>query len=135
MTNDYTKFSKHNNFYRNNKYNRSNTLYENTKEPEEIVTEESDNLEVEKLTEKEINQLTDNDIINIENPEKSIEGIVFNCTKLNVRQLDSKESRIVDVIDANSKVLINVNKSTNEYYNVITSSGIEGYCLKQYIQI
>ena len=61
------------------------------------------------------------------------EGVVANCGKLNVRANPSTNAAVVCVLNANAKVGINVKKSNKEWFYVLTEDGIEGYCMKQYI--
>lgn len=71
-----------------------------------------------------------------ENPvleEKTLIGIVSNCTKLNVREKPTKASEVKCVLNEGTEVIIDIEKSTNTWYYVTTSSGIEGYCMKEFI--
>lgn len=61
-------------------------------------------------------------------------GIVVDCEKLNVRKA-AKNSDIVTVIDKGSKVTIDDDKSTDEWYRVKTEKNIWGFCMKKYIKI
>ena len=61
-------------------------------------------------------------------------AVVTNCTKLNVRKEPSKEAEVLCVIKESEKVtLSNEEASYEDFYKVITSTGVEGYCMKQYI--
>lgn len=63
-------------------------------------------------------------------------GVVSGCNKLNVREKANKDSKSLCVIDKNTEVEIDLNASTTEeFYKVCTSSGIKGYCMKQYITV
>lgn len=61
-------------------------------------------------------------------------GVVFNCQKLNVRKKASPASEVLGVIDADSEVIIDLDKSTKSFYKVTTESGIEGFCMTKYIK-
>lgn len=65
--------------------------------------------------------------------EKTIIGIVSNCTKLNVRENPTKAGEVKCILNAGIEVIIDIDKSTNTWYYVITPSGIEGYCMKEFI--
>ena len=65
--------------------------------------------------------------------EKTIIGIVSNCSKLNVREKPTKASEVKCVLNEGTEVIIDIEKSTNTWYYVITPSGIEGYCMNQFI--
>ena len=66
--------------------------------------------------------------------EKEETGVVFNCQKLNVRKKASPASEVLGVIDADSEVIIDLDKSTKSFYKVTTESGIEGFCMTKYIK-
>ena len=69
--------------------------------------------------------------------ENSIDdiGIVVNCIKLNVRKEPDKTSDIIQIIDALTEVRVIVKDSTYNFYKVILPSGIEGYCMKKFIEL
>ena len=64
---------------------------------------------------------------------KTVEGVVTNCNKLNVRAEPSVDAEVLYVLDVMSEIKINVNKSDNEWFNVCTASGIEGYCMRKFV--
>lgn len=71
-----------------------------------------------------------------EEPEaKTLVGIVTNCLKLNVRKTPVPNGEIICEIPALSEVLIDEKESTVNFYKIYTVSGIEGYCVKDYIAI
>lgn len=60
-------------------------------------------------------------------------GVVCNCENLNVREEPSKESKSLCIIKAGDEV--EVNGEDADFYNVITESGVKGYCMKQFISL
>lgn len=62
-------------------------------------------------------------------------GVVSGCEKLNVRQEASIKSNPVCVINKNDPVVIDVRESVDGWYKVYTETGVEGFCMKQYITI
>lgn len=62
-------------------------------------------------------------------------GCVYGCSKLNVRSAASSESEVVCVISENTKIAVDESESTSDFYKICTVSGIEGYCMKQYITL
>ena len=83
---------------------------------------------------------------NISDPESDIDvaandetseliGYVTDCVKLNVREAASKDSNALCEIILNSKVIVDEENSTEDFYKVITETGVEGYCMKQYINV
>lgn len=84
---------------------------------------------------------------NVSQPEESNEGQnsfkvetknevygVIKCGLLNVRKKPSIGSDIVDVLKRGNKVLINKKDSTDAFYRIY-KDGIEGYCVKEYIEV
>lgn len=64
----------------------------------------------------------------------TIEGIVTNCAKLNVRAEPSLKAEVVCVLDTMSEIEINLSQSNDEWFKVCTAIGVEGYCMRKYIQ-
>ena len=62
-------------------------------------------------------------------------GVVVNCIKLNVRKEPNKTSEIIQIIDALTEVRVIVKDSTYNFYKVILPSGVEGYCMKKFIEL
>ena len=75
---------------------------------------------------------------NVENNEETNDetkniGIVDNCLQLIIRIEPSKDSKIIGFIDKLSKV--EILEEINDFYKICTESGIEGFCMKDYIKI
>lgn len=64
---------------------------------------------------------------------ESVIAVVVDCLKLNVRAEPSPTSKVVATIDASTEVA--VYDSVGNYYKICTASGIEGYCVKDYLNI
>lgn len=62
-------------------------------------------------------------------------GKVVGCLKLNVREQASTYSDVVCEISVNTNVMIDDDNSTNEFYKICTEFGIEGYCMKKFIEV
>ena len=62
-------------------------------------------------------------------------GVVTDCLKLNVREQPDAKSDILSVITASTELVIIDKESTNDFYKICTSAGLEGYCMKKYITI
>ena len=73
----------------------------------------------------------------VEEPPKKekVLGTVVNCPRLRVREHPSINAVVAAEIDEGSEVVINEDESTEEFYSVITATGLEGYCMKDYIQL
>lgn len=72
---------------------------------------------------------------NIKEVKRTVKGKVIDCTRLNVRRRPNKDSEVTCIIDVDSIVEINENKSNDEWYRVTTDNGVYGYCMKQYISL
>lgn len=70
----------------------------------------------------------------VKKPEPRI-GVVTNCQLLNVRKEPRPDAEIVCTLENAVTVEIELEKSTEEYYKVYNSAGIEGFCMKKYIEI
>ena len=65
-------------------------------------------------------------------------GTVHNCTKVNLRRTpvyEVKGSNIISELVLGTAVVIDDEKSTDEFYKVTTDTGLEGYCMKQFIEL
>jgi ABC-type molybdenum transport system ATPase subunit/photorepair protein PhrA len=62
-------------------------------------------------------------------------GVVSGCQRLNVRGEASADAEVVSAITENSEVIIDEEASTEDFYKVCTTAGVEGYCMRQYISI
>ena len=87
----------------------------------EIKTKGLISEEVEKVTE--------------ETKSTTVLGVVTECAKLRVRSTPEIGDNVVCTINFASEVLVDLNKSTEDFYNITTETGIEGFCMKQYINI
>lgn len=64
----------------------------------------------------------------------TVTGTVVNCAKLNVRAAANSSAEVVCILDAASEIEINVDKSNPEWFSVCTATGVEGYCMRKFIQ-
>ena len=62
-----------------------------------------------------------------------VEGCVVGCAKLNVRSDASLFADVVCTLDVMSEIMIDVNKSTKDWLYVCTATGIEGYCMRKFV--
>lgn len=69
------------------------------------------------------------------NIPNSIDGVVVDCLKLNVRAKPDSTSEIVVVIAAGAKVTVEPSKTVGDWYFVHTTDGYKGYCLKTNIRV
>ena len=108
----------HKHHYYNNNWKQNND--NNVEEPNPTET----NAIIDTISEPEV-----------EEAPTVIRGTVTACTKLNVRKMPKAGSDVVCVLDINSEVVIDEERSTEEFYRVTTASGREGFCMKKYISI
>lgn len=66
---------------------------------------------------------------------ESIIGIVVNCEKLNVRYRPNTEAITICRANAGDELMIDLTKSTDDWFSVCTSMGIEGFCKKEFVEI
>ena len=104
-------------------------MKDNFKEEKKVV----DKKVLESPETKQENEIT----TEVEEPPKKekVLGTVVNCPRLRVREHPSINAVVAAEIDEGSEVVINEDKSTEEFYSVITATGLEGYCMKDYIQL
>lgn len=67
--------------------------------------------------------------------EKPFIGVVTDCLRLNVRKEPEADAPVVAIIDCLSQVTVDVEASTELFCKVRTPDGIEGFCMKKYIQL
>ena len=74
-----------------------------------------------------------------EQPIKPVErtkvGVVSNCSRLNVRQNPHKGSEVLAIIEEDDEVIVKPSKSTRNWYFVQTESGVEGYCMTDFVAL
>lgn len=80
-----------------------------------------------------VNEVVAPTIPEVETPKNL--GKVIDCVKLNVREEPSAKSSIVFEIPVGSTVFIDETCSTDEFYKICTEHGVEGYCMKKFIEI
>lgn len=71
----------------------------------------------------------------ITEPKKPITGVVANCFSLNVRTGPSKDCDVICEIPSKTEVEINEPESSGDFYKICTASGVEGFCMKNFIEV
>lgn len=71
----------------------------------------------------------------VEHEKPTLFGSVVLCEKLNIRKTPSMNGEIVQAIECGTKVVIDEENSTNDFYKICTAAGVEGFCVKKYIAI
>ena len=60
-------------------------------------------------------------------------GYVSGCGKLNIREAPDLYSNVLLVAEEYTKLVIDMHKSTRDWFHVYTESGVDGYCMKKYV--
>lgn len=66
-------------------------------------------------------------------PPTAVSGKVTGCYRLNVRSAPNTSADVLEVIWNGSSLEIYENDSNSEWYKVRTETGVEGFCMKQYV--
>lgn len=124
-----------------------NKMFENDKEPiaktETPAEKAEQNAPMAKETKPEIKKETETVTTSVESvapetkkPEtKPSKAVVFNCSKLNVRERPSSLASVLTTVNAGDEVVVDESKSNGKFYSVTTATGIEGYCVKDYLKM
>lgn len=78
---------------------------------------------VEKVAERKSSEKADTNI-------QSYQGVVDNCSKLNVRENPNIDSKVLTILNKGDKVQIN---SENDGWYSVFYKGVSGFCMKEYI--
>lgn len=102
-----------------------------------------ENLEVPMITEVEtveVSMITEVETVEVpqeitDEPEEYQVGKVTGCDKLNVRVAPNAAATVAKTIKKGTEVMVVVNESTDDFYKICTESGLEGFCMKQFVAI
>lgn len=67
--------------------------------------------------------------------ESVVYGYVTDCLKLNIRTKPVVGAEILCVVEVGDELLIDLEKSTDDWYSVTTNVGAEGFCMKKYVTV
>ena len=118
----------YNSYYSKPKEENSEQLQLFPIEPE--VTEEETNIEPE-VTEEETNiepEVTEEGIQN-----EQLVRVIPNL--LNIRFAAEKDAIIVTVVSQDDELILLDKESINGFYHIITKTGIEGYCMVEFVEL
>ena len=104
---------------------------EEVEETVEEVTETTEGVVEEHITEPEV--IVPNIEDGVENNE--VIGKISGFEKLYVRKESNKDSEPVGIVTDKDDLSIDLSHSTDTFYKVITSNGLEGYCVKEFVKI
>lgn len=74
-----------------------------------------------------------NETVETKTLPETVSGMVVGCAKLNVRSDASLFADVVCTLDVMSEIMIDVNKSTKDWLYICTATGVEGYCMKKFV--
>ena len=97
------------------------SLADVTEEVEEEIAEVNESEEVTKEATKEA--------------DSTVVGYVSGCLKLNIREEGYPGANVVCVVPEKTALLIEIAESNDEWYKVYTETGMEGFCMKQYVTL
>lgn len=60
---------------------------------------------------------------------------VVTCALLNVRETPTKDAKILTKVKQGNEIMIDFSASTDDFYSICTQTGVEGYCMKQFIEV
>ena len=118
----------YNSYYSKPKEENSEQLQLFQIEPE--VTEEETNIEPE-VTEEETNiepEVTEEEIQN-----KQLVRVIPNL--LNIRFSAEKDATIVTIVSKDDELILLDKEPINGFYHIITKTGIEGYCMVEFVEL
>ena len=65
---------------------------------------------------------------------ETVSGMVVGCAKLNVRKEPNLFADIVCALNVQSEIEIDVEKSDKDWFYICTATGIEGYCMRKFVE-
>ena len=67
--------------------------------------------------------------------EHEIIDAIVKCIRLNVREEPNLNSKKIGELVTGDEITIDLSKSTDLWYKVFTSSGLDGYCAKDFVEV
>lgn len=116
------------------------TTEESTEEVNETVNEVEESTDETEETTEEVTEEVTEPVIIVANIEDGVEnneviGKISGFEKLYVRKEANKDSEPVGIVTTKDDLSIDIAHSTDDFYKVITSNGLEGYCVKEFVKI
>ena len=65
----------------------------------------------------------------------TITGVVSGCTKLNIRVKPNATADVLCVVNVKTELKIDESKTNKDWFGVCTSTGIEGYCMRKFVEV
>ena len=105
------------------------SLADVTEEMKEEIAEVNESEEVEEEVTEEVTKEATKEA------DSTVVGYVSGCLKLNIREEGYLGANVVCVVPEKTALLIEVAESNDEWYKVYTETGMEGFCMKQYVTL
>lgn len=105
------------------------SLADVTEEVEEEIAKVNESEEVEEEVNEEVTKEATKEA------DSTVVGYVSGCLKLNIREEGYLGANVVCVVPEKTALLIEVAESNDEWYKVYTETGMEGFCMKQYVTL
>ena len=112
-----------------------NEIEESVKETEEITNEVNETVEQVEETINEVEESTNKIEETKKEVTKEVIGKIIEFEKLYIRKEADKNSEPVGIVTNKDYLSIDIIHSTDDFYKVITSNGLEGYCVKEFVKI
>ena len=112
--------------------NKKNNHVNNEPEMEPWIVPEEDETVIPEVEETPEIVLVEETVETVTLPE-TVTGVVANCAKLNVRVAPVANAEVVCVLAAKTEIEISVAESTDEWFKICTAAGIEGYCMRNFV--
>lgn len=82
-----------------------------------------------------LDNVSEVETVETEQPEELKHGVVTDCARLNIREEPNRESEVLGIVNAKDELVIVESESTDEFYKVLMPAGVEGFCMKRYVTI
>ena len=111
--------------------------HENTKVAEELLNPIA---EVKMESEPEVAEVVQpksamvQETVETKSLPETVSGMVVGCAKLNVRKEPNLFADIVCALNVQSEIEIDVEKSNNDWFYICTATGVEGYCMRKFVE-
>lgn len=71
----------------------------------------------------------------VEEIPEFVTGVVVDCTKLNVRAMPDVKAKVLCEVAVSSELRVCNTEDYDDWYRVCTATGVEGFCMKQFIAV
>lgn len=119
--------SKHNRNNNTKAVSVDNEVVESVLEETEVVKPAVEESEIVEVIEPVVEEVTELETIN------TTVGVVTDCIKLNIRNKPNVNAKVLCTVNVLSELIIDTQKSNDNWLSVCTESGVEGFCMKKYV--